>query len=313
MIIKVVFLTLTLKSNSDWLLNGIINIIGILVIIFIKQLYENYKFNKSEEGKLEKKIKKRNKSITQISQIEKSDKTVNKDLFKAKKLELEKEIKKDIIEYQLNTNDEYIELEKLKKQGKIDNEAFHEAVENIKATFTNNRNNFEIIELDNGISLKVEPYSNMNLINAKLLNHIDKFENQLVKSGKSYFEIANNKIKNIFQERGYENGFLVAQKKSVISVNDRVLKPLKKFNYQFLRLMPNCAVRINDNIITQVYWIKKGKTLTNKVVEIYQKDSLNRSFGDLVFINSMKARNGLHLVLYFGSLLLFKTENGKIV
>lgn len=288
-------------------------VVGGLLFLLV-QIYRNIKYSKSEEGKLHKKLDKKKTALSQISKYESTDGFVNKDLIEAKKKELAKEIEDDIILYQLKTNKEYIELQNLKKQGILDIASFNQAVEKIKDNLKEKPNDkIRFIELENGERLKVEQYFKGTLKNAKLLSHLDQYENNLVKSGDLILEISNNKIKNIFKEREYENGFLIAQQKSTISNGDRILKPVKEFQYDLIKVLPFCAIRINKNVVLQVYWIKKGKTLNKKNIEIYQKDRDKRSFGDLVFIDSNEAKNGFHFLTIYGSFSILKTKSGKII
>lgn len=286
---------------------------GGLLVLFV-QIYRHIKYSNSKEGKLHKKLDKKKTVLSQISKYESTDDFVNKDLIEAKKKELTKEIEEDIILYKLNTNKEYIELQNLKKQGILDSNSFNQAVEKIKENLKEKPNDkIRFIELENRELLKVEQYFKDTLKNAKLLSHLDLFEKTLIKSRDLILEISNNKIKNIFKEREYENGFLIAQQKSTISNGDRILKPVKEFQYDLIKILPFCAIRINKNVVSQVYWIKKGKTLNKKKIEIYQKDRDKKSLGDLVFINSNEAKNGIHILSIYGSFSILKTKGGKII
>ncbi|MFV9552532.1 hypothetical protein [Algibacter sp. PT7-4] len=304
---------LILEMNDNaW---GRIIVAGVasFIIFGIVGIVRHIKYSKSEEGKLHKKIDKKKSALSQLSKYKNQKDFVNKDLIDRKKKELYGEIEDDIFRYKLNTNKEYIQLKELKKQGILDNEAFNEAVNNIKKSIDKiPEENNEIITLDNGENLEVKPYLKNTLKNSKLISNLNTYNEQVVRSGKNLYYISDNTIKNVYQERVYDNGLIFGQQRNIISYGDILLNPEQQFDNDIIDVLSFCKVRIKKNKVNQVYWVKKGKTINKKTIELYQKNKNKITLNDLVFIDSVKAKNGFHFANLYGSFKVIKTKNGKV-
>lgn len=299
-------------NNNIW---GRIIVLGVtsFIIFGIVGLVRHIKYSKSEKGKLHKKIDKKKSALTKLSKFESQKNFINKDLIDRKKKELYGDIENDILHYELNTNKEYIQLKEFNKQGILNDDAFNQAVNNIKnSIYKISKKNTESIKLDNGQNLEVKPYLKNSLKNSKLISHLDLYNEQIVRSGNNLFYILDNTIKFVYQERSYDNGLVFAQRRNIINHGDILLNPKRKFENEIIEVLPFCSVRIKNNKVNQVYWIKKGKTINKKSIEIYQKNKNKRSYNDLVFVDSVKAKDGFHFVMLYGSLEVFNIKNGKI-
>lgn len=299
-------------NDNAW---GRIIVAGVasFIIFGIIGIVRNIKYSKSEEGKLHRKIDKKKSVLSQLSKYENQEDFVNKDLIEKKKKELYGEIEGDILRYKLNTNKEYIQLKELKKQGILDKKTFNQAVNNIKKSIDKlPEDDTEIIYLDSGKHLKVKPYLKNTFKNSKLISGLDTYNEQIVRSRENLYYISDNKITNVYQERSYDNGLIFGQQRKIISHGDILLNPEKEFENEIIDVLSFCKVRIKKNKVNQVYWIKKGKTINKKTIEIYQKKKNKTTFNDLVFVNSVKAKDGLHFANFYGTFKILKTKNGKI-
>ena len=304
---------LILEMNDNaW---GRIIVAGVasFIIFGIVGIARQVKYSKSEEGKLHRKIDKKKSALSQLSKYGNQNDFINKDLIDKKKKELYGEIENDVFRYKLSTNKEYIQLKELNKQGVLDDDAFNQAVNNIKTSIDKIPvDNTETIKLDNGQNLEVKPYLKNTLKNSKLIWPLDIYNDQIVRSGNNLYYISDNTIKFIYQERSYNNGLIFGQQRNIISQGDILLNPKREFENEIIEVLSFCSVRIKKNKVNQVYWVKKGKTLNKKTIEIYQKNKNKNTFNDLVFIDSVKAKDGFHFANLNNSLKVIKTKNGKV-
>jgi hypothetical protein len=308
---------LILKMNDNTWANVFVTCVGFFIIITILKIVRYIKYNKSEEKKLHRKIDKKKSALSHLSKYESQKDFVNKDLIDRKKKELYGNIENDIFRYKLKTNKEYIQLKELNKQGILDDGAFNQAVINIKKSIHKiPEENTEIVRLANGQNLEVKPFLKNTLKNtlknSTLLSHLDLYNEELLVTKENLIYISNNKIKNVYTTREYENGLVFAQQKNLISFGDILLKPNKDYNNELLEILPFCSVRIKKDRVVEVYWIKKGKTLNKKNIKIFQKIKNKRTLNDLVFVNSKKSKDGFHFMNLYGTLVIARTKNGKI-
>tara|TARA_R100000988_G_C3975800_1_gene154060 strand:+ start:90 stop:1019 length:930 start_codon:yes stop_codon:yes gene_type:complete len=302
-----------LLANENALGRIVVAIVASTLIFGIFSLVRGIKYRKSDEGKLHRKINKKKSALSHISKYESQKEFINKDLIDEKKKELYGEIENDIFHYKLNTNKEYIQLKKLNKQGILDDASFNQAVKKIKKSLIKKTDDkIKTLELDNGEKITFKQILKNTIKNSTLLSHLDLYNDQMLFSGENVYYISENKIKNIYTIRKYENGLVFAQQKNVISFGDILLESKKVLNNELINILSFCSVRMKGNKVVQVYWIKKGQTLNKKNIEIYQKNKNNRTFSDLVFINSEKSKDGFHFANMYGSLAIIRTKNGKV-